>query len=1379
MSSAQPLLKAIAAFETAPLSISLSRTQINAAMTNAFEGARWHWRSAYDAIEGAIVRRFIASGPGALQEDAASLLDLADRLQAWSPTQTIRSTSSQRRELFSTPPVLSAAAALLLNPSRDARILEPSAGNGSLAAPLSAFGVKLTLNELDTTAADTLRSLFPRTPVLSFDGAIIDAGAAAHGPFDHAVLNPPFENAERHLFSAFNALADGGSLVAILPARFRNAALFAQILAGPFALTHHLILAPRLFAQAGVSTETVLVRLIRSAPSGEPVHACIDNFAELRALVLDNIAAPTPARRVSSAQPVVQAPGLPSARSPASLRIRPPLPGVPLAYEVKAPTTPTMSGSSAIYARYTPSRLALSVAAPHAAQLVETLSMASVGLPEPVYRPALPKRLVSSGDLSAAQLEAIVYAGQAHERYIPGFYTRSDDGTDLISHDSGEAYRYGFFLGDGTGVGKGRTVAGILMDNLCRGRTKALWLSESAALIEDARRDWTDLGGRPQHIVDLRSHDANADLRARDGILFSTYATLRNQGSQSKRSRLEQVLEYLGDDFDGVIIFDEAHAMGSATEIDGFIGKGQASLTGLTGLRLQNAVPNARVIYASATGASHVHNIAYATRLGLWGCAQTPFDTRAACLSNIDSGGPAALELLVRELKGRGLFLSRALSYECVEYDPLEHTFTDADIALWDSWSEAWTTIHNSLNEALLSCGITGDSGEANSPSAKAAARSAFESSKLRFFGHLLQSIQTPTFIKSAEADIRAGHAPVVQVTSTNEAVLSRRLDQTANGEPDQIEFTPKEYVIDYLERAFPVTQYQASYSNEGSIIDAEPALDADGNRIMNPAALQARDQLLTRLHLLPNCIGALDQLLFHFGPERIAECTGRSRRLIKRGTRQDLDRRGTNANTHEAQRFMDGHAELLVFSDAGGTGRSYHASKTARNQKRRVHYLIEPGWRANKAIQGLGRSHRTNQASAPLFRVLTTNLAGQKRFTSTISQRLETLGAFTKGDRRSAGESLFSPLDNLSGPIALSAYNAWVHLLADGRSAISMTDFQHLTGLHVVSNDGQVLADLPPINRWLNRLLALPVHVQNAVFEEFFGLLQAACDFADSEGSLDRSIAALSADTIRLVERHELPADTNAFAPAFVSVFETSTTPRRIAFENALPPGQTAHGYYLDEQSGRPVITFQPRLAAALEGTPYTVVTCATPLSRYHAALDGLTARLVEVDKATCAAAWTATLKQGVVALVERVFVLHGSCLHLWRGLPSQGISVRRVTDDAGDTVIGRLLSAAQAKQYCSLAAKAEPAHVVSALAQMGDRVETACGLCFVRTRHMDRPCLEIQRFDRSTAQFWTDLGAELVIHNYTPRLMVPASEISPFVHAVMVARPDLVFQL
>lgn len=35
--------------------------------------------------------------------------------------------------------------------------------------------------------------------------------------------------------------------------------------------------------------------------------------------------------------------------------------------------------------------------------------------------------------------------------------------------------RAGFLIGDGAGVGKGRTVAGIILENYLKGRKKSLW----------------------------------------------------------------------------------------------------------------------------------------------------------------------------------------------------------------------------------------------------------------------------------------------------------------------------------------------------------------------------------------------------------------------------------------------------------------------------------------------------------------------------------------------------------------------------------------------------------------------------------------------------------------------------------------------------------------------------------------------------------------------------------------------------------------------------------------------------------------------------------------------------------------------------------------
>ena len=367
----------------------------------------------------------------------------------------------------------------------------------------------------------------------------------------------------------------------------------------------------------------------------------------------------------------------------------------------------------------------------------------------------------------------------AHDRDLPGrFVIDADDGQLTRADDDphAKAIRQGAFVGDNPGVGKGRIAASIILANWLAGRRKAIWISKSANLIEDAIRDWRDLGGSPTDIQPLSKWKADDAIPMKAGILFVTYATLRAQ-SKSLKTRLVQIIDWTGSDFDGVIAFDEAHAMANAagsTE-----GRGsKPSLQGLAGLKLQSTLPRARITYISATGATQVSNLAYASRLGLWGSGPDyPFASREQFVSSMEAGGVAAMEIVARDLKAMGLYAARALSFEGVEYDILEHALSAAQTEIYDTYASAFKTIHGSLHKALEATGIVDPDGKTQFTASKASAMSRFESTKQRFFAHLLLGMKTPSVIAAMEQDLKDGWAPVLQIVSTGEALLKRRIE--------------------------------------------------------------------------------------------------------------------------------------------------------------------------------------------------------------------------------------------------------------------------------------------------------------------------------------------------------------------------------------------------------------------------------------------------------------------------------------------------------------------------------------------------------------------------------------------------------------------------
>lgn len=774
--------------------------------------------------------------------------------------------------------------------------------------------------------------------------------------------------------------------------------------------------------------------------------------------------------------------------------------------------------SDAIFENYTPQRLKIPGAKPHPGKLVQSAAMAAVEPPAPSYTPNLPKAVIDKGMLSLAQLEAVVYAGQAHSQMLPG-----------------NKERRGFFIGDGTGVGKGREIAGILLDNQRQGRNKAVWLSAKQGLLRDAKRDFAGVSGNADQILAHNKVKATDKLDAKSGILFTTYDTLRSgaksqETGQAKgkaaakdqapgKSRLDQIVEWLGKDFDGVIAFDEAHNMGNVVERKGKRGKTKPSQKALAGVELQNRLPNARIVYVSATGATEVHNLGYATRLGLWG-EGSAFAKVTDFIGGIESGGVAAMELVSRDMKAQGSYLARSLSFDGVTYDRLEHELTPLQNDIYNELARGWQTVLHNIDKALEA------TLQNKNPKAKSAALAQFWGSHQRFFNHVITAMQMPSIIESAQRDLDAGRAVVMQLVNTNEAEQERQAAKLANDDDavaEDFDFTPRETLLNYVRNSFPVQQHEEYTDDEGHKL-TRPVVDSQGNPVFNREMMALRDQLVKNLEQIRVPDNPLDMILRAFGTNNVAEITGRKRRFVQvpdpktGGFKVEEQKRPASAVPADADAFMEDKKRVLVFSDAGGTGYSFQSDLNVKNQRPRSHYLVQPGWRANNAVQGFGRTHRSNEANQPHYVLPTTNLKAQKRFISSIARRLDQLGALTKGQRETGGQGMFSATDNLESQYASDAlHNLFVDMY-NGQAALNFHDTTKALGLNGLIDEqtGALnVSKLPDVPQFLNRLLSLETGRQDEVFEQFFRRLEENVERAKAQGTFDGGMETLRADKV------------------------------------------------------------------------------------------------------------------------------------------------------------------------------------------------------------------------------------------------------------------------
>uniref|UniRef100_A0A673KSA8 Protein strawberry notch homolog 1 n=1 Tax=Sinocyclocheilus rhinocerous TaxID=307959 RepID=A0A673KSA8_9TELE len=824
-------------------------------------------------------------------------------------------------------------------------------------------------------------------------------------------------------------------------------------------------------------------------------------------------------------------------------------------------------GHAETYAEYMPMKLRIGLR--HPDPVVETSSLSSVNPPDVWYRLSIPEETIDRGWLSALQLEAVTYAAQQHETFLP----------------NGD--RAAYLIGDGAGVGKGRTIAGIIYENYLLGRKRSLWFSVSNDLKYDAERDLRDIRAKNIQVYSLNKFkygkiSSKHNGSVKKGVIFATYSSLigESQSGGKYKTRFKQLLHWCGDDFDGVIIFDECHKAKNVCPI----GSSKPTKTGLAVLELQNKLPKARVVYASATGASEPRNMAYMNRLGIWG-EGTPFKEFTNFIQAVERRGVGAMEIVAMDMKLRGMYIARQLSFTGVTFKIEEVPLTQDYIKMYNKAVRLWVSAREKFQQA------------ANLMDAEQRMKKSmwgqFWSAHQRFFKYLCIASKVRRVVQLAREEVKNGKCVVIGLQSTGEARTLEALEE-GGGELNDFVSTAKGVLQSLVEKHFPAPDRQKLFSllgidlsvketpspketsqvkkarksgglsgtssdesNSDSDKDAESddsfksvSSGEEDEDDFNPFKDDSKESscvtsqdavedaqrmkrgLLEKLEQLAEDLppNTLDELIDELGgPDNVAEMTGRKGRVVSNDdgsisyeSRSELDVPVEILNLTEKQRFMDGDKNIAIISEAASSGISLQADRRVKNQRRRVHMTLELPWSADRAIQQFGRTHRSNQVTAPEYVFLISELAGEQRFASIVAKRLESLGALTHGDRRATETRDLSRFnfDNKYGRNALEIVMKSIVSL-DSPLVSPPADFDGdffkeirngLIGVGLINVEDRsgVLSldkDYNNIGKFLNRILGMEVHQQNALFQYFADTLNAVIQNAKKSGRYDMGI--------------------------------------------------------------------------------------------------------------------------------------------------------------------------------------------------------------------------------------------------------------------------------
>ena len=585
---------------------------------------------------------------------------------------------------------------------------------------------------------------------------------------------------------------------------------------------------------------------------------------------------------------------------------------------------------------------------------------------------------------------------------------------------------WGLIVGDQTGVGKGRVIAGVIKYANLLG-LKPVFLTAKPNLFSDIYRDLVDIG-HPIKPYLLHGDQATKIVDADDNVLFrSQYAkdktaiagdpsaTMKDYDAIfsvytqfSKTNAQQQIIRELA--AGNVVIMDESH---------------EASGDSKRGKYMTDVLGSAKaVVYSSATYAKRPDTMSLYFRTAL-GSSGMDVDS---LIDAMNRGGVVLQQVVAKQLADGGQYIRRELNFDGITFETVvdtkkrsahrEQADAIADILWYIVRFDEGTTfgkggVIDKLNseaeeEGVLITGKTDTSAGVTS--------SNFSSTVHNLVGQMLLGLKVDSTVEMAIEAIKANKKPVIAMMNTMGTFLG---DLVSSGDlkiGDEVGLTFRDVLTKALRSTLRYTRTDhTGKETRGTLTKAD----------LPPDALMAYERIEKMIENFKTDIPAspIDYIMHKIRQAgySIGEITGRQwiidystpKPTLGHRTSTQIKDRNSVVNKFNGGQWKGAQVrgtDALLINAAGATGLSVHASIKVGDRRSREMIIIQPNLNIDVFFQTLGRVFRKGLAVdekgkelKPTYKLLQTDLPTEIRPAVVLKKKMASLNANTTADSDSS----------------------------------------------------------------------------------------------------------------------------------------------------------------------------------------------------------------------------------------------------------------------------------------------------------------------------------------------------------------------------------------